>query len=63
MVQPTIFGQQQEDGTGRHKAACSRPHHRAPGAGIPAGAATGSSGSGDGTPWRTTADTMTHDGR
>jgi hypothetical protein len=42
MVRPAIIGQQREDGTGQHEAACSRPRRRAPGAGILAGAATGS---------------------
>jgi hypothetical protein len=39
-----------------------RLHRRAPGSGIPAGAATGvnrATGSGDGMPWCTTADVMT----
>jgi hypothetical protein len=66
IVWPTIVSQQREDGMGWHKAAGSRPHHRALGVGIPAGAATGGSsaaGSGDGTPRRTTADVMAHDGR
>jgi hypothetical protein len=51
---------------GVHEAACSRPHRRAPGAGIPAGVATGGSravGSGDGTPRRTATDATAHDGR
>jgi hypothetical protein len=41
IVWPTIVSQQREDGMGWHKAAGSRPHHRALGVGIPAGAATG----------------------
>jgi hypothetical protein len=47
-------------------AGGARLHRRAPGAGIPAGAVTGSSravGSGDGTPWCTTADVMAQGSR
>jgi hypothetical protein len=65
-VWPTIVSQQREDGMGWHEAACSRPHRRAPGAGIPVGAATSSSraaGSGDGMPLRTIADMTAHAGR
>jgi hypothetical protein len=65
-VQPTIVGQQREDGTGRHEAAYSRPHYRAPSAGIPAGAAIGGSraaGNSDGMPRHTAADTTAPDGR
>jgi hypothetical protein len=65
-VRPAIVGQQREDGTGQHEAACSRPRRRAPGADIPAGAVMSGSraaGSGDGTPGRTATDATAHDGR
>jgi hypothetical protein len=65
MVRPAIIDQQREDGTRRHEVAYLRPHHRAPGVGIPAGVATGGSrvaSSGNGTPRCMAADAMAHDG-
>jgi hypothetical protein len=51
---------------GRHEVAYLRPHHRGPGAGIPARVVMGSSravGNGDGTPRHTATNVMAHDGR